>query len=468
MFVFAAVTSLLLASGGDAHRGANDESRATPVVHAVSAPAAATDASALEADVQRLFREWCTACHEGGDPSEPDGLDLAGALSPMIGRKAVEVDMPLVAPGDPEGSYLYVKLVGGPQMKGDVMPLGDDPLSPEAIAPVRAWILALGDGAAPAPAPVTATTDGAVAPAPAPAAAEVVMTQGAAVPRGKDPFHGTFQSVLPTTATLGQRTLEFRIHHRFGRIGTERGAFGLDAGAIMSLGLAYGIFDGWDVLLRRTNSRKGWELGTKYVPVRQEAGMPLSVGLYGSFEWLRDFEDNVANPFAGNLMVLVSRLWFERWSTQLSAGYHFRTNHNPRVVVDLGEGPVAVEDTRDTLTLGLASTVWLGKKRRWGLDLEYFLPVPDGGSPNVFYYRGGDAGPDDLTQIGAWTLGGSYKIGKHFFQVFFTNQREIHTNLAAPGGASDNPFDTPGVSGGNPLFESNFFLGFHIARKFSL
>ncbi len=273
--------------------------------------------------------------------------------------------------------------------------------------------------------------------------------------------------MLPTTSTLGKRTLQYRIDHRFGRIGTERGAFGLDAGVVMSMGLQYGILDGWDVRLRRTNSRKGWELGTKYVPVRQEAGMPLSFGMYGSVDFYRDF--GVANPWSGNFMAMLSRLWFERWVTMLTFGYHLRTNHAGRVTVDFkdGNGPVLVKDTRDTFDIGIATAVYLGKRKQWGIDLEWLLPVPAGGTPNVFYYHGGDADPAG-SKIGAWGIGGSYTTGKHFFQVFFTNNREIHPNGAAPGGQSGNPFKTDGVDSKNPFHKFNFFLGFNLGRNFTL
>ncbi|MCA9705915.1 MAG: hypothetical protein KDK70_08720, partial [Myxococcales bacterium] len=292
-------------------------------------------------------------------------------------------------------------------------------------------------------------------------------TPEAPKPRARKPFNGTTQIVLPTTTTLGKRTLQYRIDHRFGRIGTERGAFGLDAGVAMAMGLAYGILDGWDVQLRRANSRKTWELGTKYIPIRQEDGKVLSFGGYASVSYLRDFD--VANPWVGDFQLMLSRLWFDRWSTMLVLGYHLNTNHNSRVTVDFddGNGPVPVRDRRDTLTMGLASTVWVDKKKRWGIDMEYLLPIPDGGTPNAFYYRGGDADPQG-SKIGAWSLGGSLRTAKHFFQVFFTNNREISSNLYAPGGQSGNPFDTPGVDSRNPFHKFNFFLGFNLGRQFSI
>jgi hypothetical protein len=339
-------------------------------------------------------------------------------------------------------------------MDGEVMPLGDDPFKPEQLQVVADWIAAL-------PPP----TEGGTGTGGGTGDGTITDGGGGARPKGRQPFHGTTQIALPTTTTLGKRTLQYRIDHRFGRIGTERGAFGLDAGVSMAMGLQYGIIDGLDVQLRRANSRKAWELGLKYIPLRQEDGRALSFGGYVALGWMRDFD--VANPWVGDFQLLVSRLWFDRWSTMLELGYHLNTNHNARVLVDFGDGsPVPVRDRRDTLTMGLASTVWLDKKKKWGLDLEYFLPIPDGGTPNAFYYRGGDADPAGK-KIGAWSIGGSLRTAKHFFQVFLTNNREITTNLYAPGGQTGNPFGADSTTK-NPFHKANFFLGFNLSREFSI
>ena len=398
-------------------------------------------------------------CHSaGGDPADPGALDLEASPASLIGRKSVVTGKALVVAGDPGSSYLIDKLFGTAAMKGDLMPQGMDPLSKEQLETISKWITAL-----PKPAAGDAT-DPTVDPTGPVGGPVVPVTPTRREPK---PFHGTDQIVLPTTSTLGKRVLQYRIDHRFGRIGTERGAFGLDAGVVMSMGMQYGILDGWDVRLRRGNSRKGWELGTKYVPVRQEAGMPVSFGVMGSVDFFRDFD--VANPWSGNLIAMLSRLWFQRWATMLTMGYHLRTDHNARPTVDYGDGagPVLVKDTRDTLTVGLATSVYLGKRKQWGLDLEWLLPIPAGGTPDRFYYRGGDTDPNG-SKIGAWGFGGSYTTGKHFFQVFFTNNREIHTNLAAAGGQSGNPFKTDGVDSKNPFHKANFFLGFNLGRAFTL
>jgi mono/diheme cytochrome c family protein len=466
----------------------------------------AAPASDLEAKVKRIFADNCTSCHSKGG-EEPS---LSGSPSRLISMKSRATGKPFVTAGDPAASYLVAK-INGKGIKGDLMPLGGDPLTGGQKKAIKDWIVSLAPAADASPPGVTPPTgDGAPTPVgtpegtptttPDPAAGDGVATpvdgattstvgadgsSGAASTtvsdggstgstgaadapsdepaedgddeekKGQPPFHGVFQINLPSTSTLGKRVFEFRIDHRFGRVGTERGAFGIDAGANISYGFAYGIFDGWDVLLRRSNSRKGYELGTKYMPVRQEAGKPLSFGGYASVEYLRDFPSNTANPWAGSFQLLLSRLWFERWSTQLVVSYSLRTNHKvgPTVDFDDGKGAVKVKDKRGSLGVGLASTVWLGKRKRWGIDMEYYLPIPS----DKFFYNGGNADPNG-SNIGSWSLGGSVRTARHFFQIFMTNTREIHTNLYAPGGQSKNPFENRG----------NFFLGFNLSRQWSL
>lgn len=439
----------------------------TPIWLFATVVQSGTPAPELEAKVAALFED-CTMCHDdSGDPSDPAGFNMDQPPSAFVKLKSAATGRAMVSPGDPDGSYLLDKLLGKPGIEGEIMPEGDDPFTAEQLTLVRDWIAALpkdDSGGGTDPAAGGASTEG-TGEASAGGGTAPKDTPIVAPPRrAKKPFHGTHQSVLPTTTALGRNVLQYRIDHRFGRIGSERGAFGTDVGANISFGLAYGILDGWDVQLRRTNTRKGWELGTKYIPLRQEDGRKISFGGYASFEYFRDFD--VANAAVGNLQLMLSRLWFDRWSTMLLVGYHMRTNHaaNPQVDLGNGNGPEAVRDKRDTVTYGLASSVWLGKKKRWGIDLEYFIPVPDGGSPNKLFYRGGDADPSG-SKIGSWSLGGSYKVGLHYFQVVATNNRFIHTNLAAPGGQSGNPFGFDAGTG-NPLHKADFFLGFNLARQF--
>ncbi len=430
---------------------------------AMASPPGGDTSEGAEA-VQALFEDQCTMCHDdSGDPSTPDGLNLQGAPGNLLGLTSAATGKPLVTPGRIDESYLWAKLVGG-EIDGDVMPMGDA-LPASDVEVVKAWIESL-------PPPQGSSTPADTTPTDTSTPTATPAAQTGTVPtpaRRSTPaaFRGTRQGVQPTTTTIGGRSMMFRIDHRFGRIGTERGAFGLDGGVIMSLGLGYGIMDGWDVEVRRSNSNKAWELGTKVVPLRQEDGAPLSLGGHVSLDVLRGFDS--ANPISGNFTAMLSRLWWERWATGLSVGYHLRTNKSSSPVIDLGPpyGSTTVRDRRDTLQLSLLTSVWLS--RRWAIDLEWGLPIPGGRTPDVFYRRGVDADAVDLggPQLGHITLGTSIFTGKHLFQIVFSNGRELHVNLAAPGGHTANPFGAPSTSR-NPLLRASFYLGFGISRKFGI
>ena len=423
------------------------------------------DGASLEA-AQAIFDESCTLCHDSSD----DNLDLEN-VGALIGKPST-TGMPYIDPGNPNGSYIYLKMVAAETIEGESMPMGDDPLPVEQLTVVQQWIASLpvpdtgegdtgegeGDGDTGEGDGDTGEGEGDTGEGNGDTGAAVLEPPPTPKRKPKQPFFGTHQMNLQTTTTLGKKTIAYRIHHRLGLVGGlgDRSYLGLAGGATMSMGIEYGIIDGLDLLVRWTNSRLDWELGMKYVPVRQEAGAPLSFGMFASFEALTDFPENSSNRLTGNFMLMLSRLWFERWSTQLSMSYSLLTNHSPTVAFDFGDGAgvIPVTDNRGTLNVGLASTVWLGKKKKHGIDLEYQLPVPS----DAFYYRGGNVGPTDFTQIGSWGLGWSARTGLHQFQVVVTNTRNIHTNLVAPGGDTVNPFSPFG----------SFFFGFNITRKWKL
>jgi hypothetical protein len=430
---------------------------------AIASPAQPS-ASPAESAVAELFDRSCTSCHDNADD-----LDLTLAPSSLLGR-AGATGLPLVVPGQPDASYLMHKLGGNHPIEGDIMPAGDEPLPPEEQEVLRTWIAQLQgptnagvtstSGAMPSAAGATVQNvpPSDVGPTPSAGAATVLASNVAR--KARPAFNGTHQINLPSTTPLGRNVLEMRVHHRFGQVGPlgNGNYLGLANGATMSLGLAYGIVENLDVLLRFSNASKDWELGAKYVPMRQENDRPLSLAIYASGEWLSVSPKIIDNRWTGNAQLLVSRLWKERLATQLVVTGAFLSNHqkNPQIDKGDGAGPRAAKDKRATLAAGLASTLYLDKKRRYGIDLEYNLPLPIGGKPDLFYYRGGDADPSG-SKIGSWALGLSARAGLHLFQVFATNNANIHTNLYAPGADTANPFSPFG----------SFFLGFNLSRKWS-
>jgi len=86
-----------------------------------------------------------SGCHTGSNP--PMGLDLSAGQSQndLVGVGSEEVPaFERVDPGNPDESYLIMKIEGDSRIVGARMPLGRAPLPGEQIAVIREWIL---DGA---------------------------------------------------------------------------------------------------------------------------------------------------------------------------------------------------------------------------------------------------------------------------------------------------------------------------------
>src|SRR5262249_51904784 len=84
-------------------------------------------------------------CHL--NPGAQQGQDLSDGMawSNIVGVPSMEdPNLPRVAPGNPDGSYLILKLQGSAGIVGERMPFGGPYLSQAEIDVIRKWIL---DGA---------------------------------------------------------------------------------------------------------------------------------------------------------------------------------------------------------------------------------------------------------------------------------------------------------------------------------
>src|SRR5690606_37257725 len=107
----------------------------TIVLAALSALAPASD---LEGKVKAIFEDNCTACHDEG----ADEVSLEGRLGRLVSMKSAVTGKPLVVAGDPDGSYLYAKVVAHKGIKGESMPPGDA-LPAAQKKTVKDWIASL-------------------------------------------------------------------------------------------------------------------------------------------------------------------------------------------------------------------------------------------------------------------------------------------------------------------------------------
>lgn len=358
------------------------------------------------APVARLLHSRCamSGCHAGHDAAR--GLRLE---ADRIYRSTVNVQSRTdpkalrVTPGAPDRSLLYLKLLPADRghYRGPRMPLSMDPLTDEQIALVRRWIASFPlDRWGPPPEPETAM----------------------AAPRT---FHDSHLANLPTPDSLGAGTLEFRILHRFKPSATDAGSqglYGLDGGAWISIGLAYALTEGVEVGLRRTNFERDYEVHSKWLLVRQEAGRaPLSFALRGSYSNLRETGRFNRDRFAAQ--AILGGRFGRRVSAMLVPTYVTRTNYED------------VDDRRGTGALGVGAEVRLGSKM--ALTAEWIGQISGVQSA----YQGA-------------SLGLSIATARHAFHLIATNTAAAHTDLYAPGADLD-------------LDQKDFRLGFNISRSYT-
>jgi hypothetical protein len=137
----------------DADAAPRAEPDATPLEDADAAPRTEPDAApAADGTFARLYAEVfhpanCASpyCHPGDHDEGFEGAAFGRWLltSESISFECSENPRPLVVPGDPEASLLYLKVAPGLEVCGEKMPLAgpsEGGLPPEQAERVRAWI----------------------------------------------------------------------------------------------------------------------------------------------------------------------------------------------------------------------------------------------------------------------------------------------------------------------------------------
>ncbi len=90
-------------------------------------------------DVEAIWSQRCTGCHTDGGVQA--GLSLDAGESVLVGVASTQApELALVSYGDPEGSYLWLKITDGPEIVGSRMPQGAA-LSDGEIGTVTNWIV---------------------------------------------------------------------------------------------------------------------------------------------------------------------------------------------------------------------------------------------------------------------------------------------------------------------------------------
>ena len=244
-------------------------------------------------------------------------------------------------------------------------------------------------------------------------------------------FKGTRLINFQTLETLGKRTLDFRISHRFGDFNSgANNAFGLDGPACIRLGLEYSFEGRFMFGIGRTSYEKKLDGFLKYRLLRQTTNnsMPLSVTLVSSMFYTtvkgQPKYGYDVNRLSYAHQIIIGRKFSERLSLQMAP---IMVHYN--IVDSLG-------DKNDMFGIQFASRFKYTK--RSAITVEYAVRTSK--YTNVKYY--------DSAAIGI-----EIETGGHVFQMQLTNSFGLVEDQFIPHTSSN------WLNGG-------IKLGFNISRVF--
>jgi len=264
------------------------------------------------------------------------------------------------------------------------------------------------------------------APASAPASAEPPAEK--VDDREIDPVQPDFLVVnLPTNLRVPRHAFTFYLTHRFSRPLDEgdfgylvADLFGFDSGAQVGLGLRFGLFDGTELGLYRTNDR-AIQLSVKEDLI-QQGEKPLSLGLHATLTG----RDNFSEVFSPVLAVIASRKLGSRAAVYAVPGYAWNVSANEEETGD------------DTFLMGVGGRLLLG--RGMSLVAEW---------TGRFGYDGTDPVNPLLKGADNISFGFEKRVGGHAFQLNFSNGFGTTYTSLARGSTQDD-----------------WFIGFNLSRKF--
>lgn len=95
--------------------------------------------------ISKILEANCGGCHGGAAPSEQFDVLSDGTYERLLEPSVQNPDMPLVTPGDPMQSYMWLKLIGDDSIVGDPMPVdpldGSRTLTEAELGDIETWIV---------------------------------------------------------------------------------------------------------------------------------------------------------------------------------------------------------------------------------------------------------------------------------------------------------------------------------------
>jgi Membrane bound beta barrel domain (DUF5777) len=254
-----------------------------------------------------------------------------------------------------------------------------------------------------------------------PAGPAKAQSAGPYDPVRRDPV-GTILINGATPYTLGSRRLEVLFTHRFQQPvnlgGDSHNLWGLDSGADVGIGLAYGVTRHLDLSLLRSSFQEDFELAGKFLVIEQAARVPLSVAVRAGADLLG--RTGVADPHRPFAQLVLAR--------RIAPG------------VNLIATP---SWERDTPRL----------RDAWNVPLGLTLPLPAGSFLDLEFVP---KNRDLRESVAAWHAALSKPVGQHLFSIVIGNSRATTVDQYL-GGDSAAGFRARDVR-----------LGFNLVRTFQL
>lgn len=268
-------------------------------------------------------------------------------------------------------------------------------------------------------------------------------------PEKPTPVYATFKSTrvinLQSNETMKKKHLDFRIQHRFTPLdfseANNYGAynlFGLD-GAVLRLGLEYGITDKLMVGVGRSTVGKTYDFMAKYKIVQQttkgKKSMPFSLNYFGNMgistlAWSAPSRENL---FTSRLSFVNQLIITKKFNDHVSIIVSPTLVHYN--LVDSAKNP------NDIFALGIGGSFKISRSARF--NIEYIPRLNGRDAFNKMYYD-------------AFAIGLDIETGGHVFQLHFTNA----------SGLIEQQFIARTTDELNSVGKLRF--GFNISRTFSM
>ena len=264
------------------------------------------------------------------------------------------------------------------------------------------------------------------------------------------PVFATFKSTrlvnLHTNEQMKAKHLDFRIQHRFQPMQIDKenvyglyNMFGID-GAVMRLGLEYGVTDKLMIGLGRSNIGKTYDLMAKYKILQQTRGkksMPISVNYFGNIGInTLEFSDKTRNNFFTSRLSFVNQIIITRkFNDYLSVAISPSMVHQ-----NLVENK---SQSHDIYALGLGASIKISRSARFNFE---YIPRLNARNEKKL---------DGTLFYDAFAFGLDIETGGHVFQLHFTNG----------AGLIEQQFISQNT---NKLTLNTLRFGFNLSRVFSL